>query len=116
MRHNPSMLGIIANKKWWDRLTPDQQAAVQNGYVDAATARAGIRADGLRELEIAVRTKGVMAHAVSPEARARWKQATLPVHRRLIAQAGGRAQEIYDKAMEGKRAFAERAATKGPTP
>ncbi|MDX2144866.1 MAG: TRAP transporter substrate-binding protein DctP [Rhodospirillaceae bacterium] len=115
-QHTPSMLGVIANKTWWNRLTPDQQTLVRSSYVDAATARAGIRADGLRELDLAVRTKGVVPHAVSPEARARWKQATLPVHARLIAQAGGRAQEIYDRAMDGKRAFAAKTQSQGPTP
>jgi TRAP-type C4-dicarboxylate transport system substrate-binding protein len=115
-QHTPSTLGVIANKKWWDKLSPELQARVRAGYVDAATARAGIRADGLRELDLAVKTKGVIAHTVPPDVRARWKQATWPVHARLIAAAGGRAQELYDKAMEGKRAFAARTTSTGATP
>ena len=76
----------------------------------AATARAGIRANGVRDMAKAA-AHGATMHELSPEARARWVAATLPVHRRLIDAAGGRSQELYDLVMRGKKAFAERLET-----
>ena len=105
--HTASMLGVIALKSWWDRLTPDQQAAVDGGYPDTATARTNIRADGLREIARAVE-RGAIVHQLGPEARARWVAATLPVHKRLVEVTGGQSQRLYDLIIEGKRAFAAR--------
>jgi len=104
-RHTASIVGIIADKKWYERLTPDQKAAVDNGYPDIGRARAAIRADGLRELARAA-ARGAIVHELSPQARARWVTATRPVHRRLIDDTGGQAQKLYDLIVEGKRAFA----------
>ncbi|MDX2222616.1 MAG: TRAP transporter substrate-binding protein DctP [Rhodospirillaceae bacterium] len=106
-RHTPSMVAVISTKKWWDSLTAEQQNLVDTGYPPAARARAGIRADGERLLARAAEN-GATLHALSPEARARWVAATLPVHRKLVDAAGGRAHELYDRALEGKRAFAAR--------
>jgi TRAP-type C4-dicarboxylate transport system substrate-binding protein len=106
-RHTPSMVAVISTKKWWDSLTPDQQRLVDTGYPPAAHARAGIRADGERLLARAA-DNGATIHELSAAARARWVAATLPVHRKLVEAAGGRAQELYDLALAGKKAFAAR--------
>ena len=115
-RHTVSMLGVIATKKFWDRLTPEQQNLVMASYPPTAEARAGIRADGLREIALGVTNKGVKTYELTPESRARWKVATLPVHEQLITQAGGRARELYNRVLEGKRAFTKLTNKDGPTP
>ena len=106
--HTASIVGVIAEKKWYDRLTPEQKAAVDNGYPEAPRARAAIRADGVNSMARAV-AHGAVTHELSPAARARWVAATLPVHKRLVESAGGQSQKLYDLILEGKRAFAARA-------
>lgn len=107
-RHTTSILGILAAATWWDALTPDQQTAVRDGYATAAAARAGIRADSVREMAAAMAAGRVHGHELSAEARARWQAATAPVHEKLIAQAGGRAREVYQRVLAGKRAYRQR--------
>lgn len=107
-RHTASIVGILTDKKWYDRLTPEQKVAVDNGYPEIGRARAAIRADGPRELARAT-ARGAVVHELTAEARARWIDATRPVHRRLIDDAGGQTQKLYDIIMDGKRAFAARA-------
>lgn len=108
MRNTVSMLGVIALKSWWTRLTPDQKTAVANGYPATEIARAGIRADGDKEIARAV-ARGAVIHELTPEARQRWIAATRPVHLQMIEQIGGDSQRLYDLILEGKRAYAARA-------
>lgn len=107
MRNTVSMLGVVALKTWWSRLTPEQQAAVAGGYPTTAVARAGIRADGDKEIARAV-ARGAIIHELTAEARQRWVAATRPVHTQMIDQIGGDSQRLYDLILEGKRAFAAR--------
>lgn len=107
-RHTASIVGVIAEKRWYDRLTADQKSAVDAGYPDARHARAAIRADAAAGFTRAA-SRGAVTHELSPEARARWVAATRPVHKRLIESAGGQSQTLYDAIMEGKRVFAARA-------
>ncbi|MBM3512711.1 MAG: hypothetical protein FJX59_03240 [Alphaproteobacteria bacterium] len=108
IRNTVSMLGVIVLDSWWKRLTPEQQAVVANGYPDTATARAGIRSDGDKEIARAI-GRGATIHELSSEARQRWVAATLPVHKQQLEQIGGESQKLYDLILEGKRAFAARA-------
>jgi len=107
-RHTTSMLAILSSAKWWDTLTSAQQQLIDQGYPAATVTRAGIRADSVREMAVAMQAGKVVGYELSPDARARWKDATSRVYRELIAQAGGRSQELYDRVLAGKRAFAER--------
>jgi TRAP-type C4-dicarboxylate transport system substrate-binding protein len=106
--HTASMLGLIAEKSWWNRLTPEQQAAVEGGYPDRATARAAIRADGMSEIARAA-ARGAIVHDLPPDARARWRAAVVPTYKRLIEASGDGAQDIFDLIREGQRAYAARA-------
>jgi TRAP-type transport system periplasmic protein len=105
-RHTTSMLTILASAKWWATLTPAQQKIVDAGYPAAAVARAGIRADSVREMAANIASGSVRGHDLSAEARARWMAATAPVHEKLVARAGGRAAALYKLVQEGKHAYA----------
>ena len=107
-RHTTSMLGIITNSKWWNALTPEHQRIVDAGFPATREARNGIRVDSVREMKTAMAAGSVRGQELSPEARARWKTATNQVYHELISHAGGRAQELYDRVIEGKRAYLQR--------
>lgn len=102
--HVPSITGFIANKPWWTGMTDKQRATVIEALAPRETWNAPMRADEQRLLKQS-RDRGVTIHALSPEMRAKWKEAVLPSHRALIEDIGGRSQEIYDVVMEAKARF-----------
>jgi TRAP-type C4-dicarboxylate transport system substrate-binding protein len=110
-RHTTSILTILANTKWWNTLSPTQQKTIDAGYASSSEARTAMRANAATAMAEAMAAGNVRGHELTPEARARWQAATSPVHQRLIAQAGGRAQELYDRVQDGKRAYRQRKGT-----
>ncbi|MCB2106137.1 MAG: TRAP transporter substrate-binding protein [Rhodobacteraceae bacterium] len=97
----------IANAAWWDSMSAAQQRAFREAFVPIDRARAQLRALEDEILE-KLKLEGIRVHALTPEQRSAWAEATRPVHAQVIANIGGRAQEIYDIILDGKRAFAAR--------
>jgi len=100
---------LVANKPWFDRLTPHDKDVFEEAFGSAGQARADARA-AVAELLGRLEAEGVQLHRLTPEERRTWVEASRPAHRAIIEQAGGRAQEIYDLVLQGKAAFAARAA------
>lgn len=89
---------IVANKGWFERLTPHDRDVFQQAYGSAGQARADRRAA----------EAGVGAAVIDgtpTESPAQWSEATREAHRAIIIRAGGRGQEIYDLAVRAKRDF-----------
>jgi len=106
--HSRTSGSSVFNKAWLDGLPADQRNVVLTSYQSLAEQRA--EASRLYEQELArLPTLGVTVHTLSPDQRARWREATKMNTARLIESIGGRAQEFYNVILEGKRAFAAQA-------
>lgn len=90
---------IVANKDWYDRLTPHDRDVFTQAYGSAGQARADSRAAARAAAgsQAAAETgTEVAANVQAGESAA------------LIAQAGGQSQQVYDLIQQGKRDFAAR--------
>jgi len=101
---------LVANKAWFDRLTPHDKDVFEEAYGSAGQARTAARA-AVASLIADLEAGGATLHRPTPEQRRAWAEASREAHRAIIEQAGGRAQEIYDLILQGKRDFAARQAT-----
>ena len=93
---------IVADKGWFERLTPHDRDVFQQAYGSAGAARADSRAAPRGAAEAG----GVTANGTSPGAPAEWSEETREAHRAIVARAGGRAQEIYDLLVRARQDFA----------
>jgi TRAP-type C4-dicarboxylate transport system substrate-binding protein len=100
---------IVADKGWFERLTPHDRDVFQQAYGSAGAARADSRAAARRAAEAG--GGGAMASGTPPGAPADWSEATREAHRAIIARAGGRAQEIYDLVVRARQELATGLAT-----
>lgn len=103
-RHTPTIITVIANKSWWDDLTPDLQELVANAHPPMREAGAALRANEERMLAQVADDYATMIEPTPEELKA-WQAVGLSTHRDLIDAAGGRAQELYDVVMEAKQAY-----------
>jgi TRAP-type C4-dicarboxylate transport system substrate-binding protein len=90
---------IVANKDWYDRLTPHDRDVFMQAYGSAGQARADSRAAARGA------AGSVPAAETGDEVAA---SAEAGDHAALIAQAGGQSQQVYDLIQQGKRDFAAR--------
>jgi len=51
--------------------------------------------------------RGATLHRLTPEQRAAWREASMPATEAVLDRVGGRARDIYQLVLDGKRAFAE---------
>lgn len=97
----------VFNKAWLDGLPPDQRAIIEGGYGTEDEQRT--EAARLYDAEMArLPGLGVTVHHLTPEQRARFRDATLANTKKLIDATGGRAQELYDLIQKGRADFARR--------
>ena len=90
---------IVANKDWYDRLTPHDRDVFTQAYGSAGQARADSRAAARAAADsVASAQAGAEVAANAPDGD--------PAA--LIAQAGGQSQQVYDLIQQGKRDFAAR--------
>jgi len=85
---------IVANKDWFDRLTPHDRDVFAHAYGSAGQARADSRA-----------AAGSAAVAAGPAA---WDDGTGALHASRLEEIGGSAATIYEQVLQGKAAFAAR--------
>jgi TRAP-type C4-dicarboxylate transport system substrate-binding protein len=105
--HAFGMSVMVANKRWWDRLSPAHRALVEDAFPDIGRTRREIRAEGLRDLAQA-EALGFEVHRLTPEQRELWREATRGTHEALIEAVGGRSRELYEMIIEAKAEYAER--------
>lgn len=102
---------LVANRAWFDRLTPRNKDVFQDAFGSAGQARADAR-DAVVELMAKLEAQGVAVHRPTAAERQAWRETAIPAHAAIIQKAGGRSQEIYDLVMQGKAQFA---ASRGDT-
>lgn len=90
---------LVANKDWYDRLTPHDRDVFTQAYGSAGQARADSRA-------AARAAAGVVAPAVAGDTGV--ANVAAGDAAALIAQAGSQSQQVYDLILQGKRDFAAR--------
>lgn len=95
----------MANKRWWDGLTDGQRASIQDAFFPIEPAREDVRTL-IKDLKSDLVSRGIALHALTPDQRAKWVEATLPSHRAILDEIGGRSELVYAAIQEGKRAFA----------
>jgi TRAP-type transport system periplasmic protein len=100
---------ILANARWFDTLTEHEQQVIRAAFGGHDLVREVTRAMVAETLE-QLPGRGIEVHEWTPEQRARWAEQAWPQHPALIQRVGGRAQEIYDLILEGKREFQRRQA------
>ncbi len=97
---------VLINKKWWDALPESSQAAIRASLDEVQFSRRDVRrviAD-IQQRQLA--ELGVTVHELNDAQRQAWRDAADQTHVELVADVGGRAQEMYDAIIAGKRAFA----------
>ncbi|ARN73446.1 TRAP transporter substrate-binding protein [Oceanicoccus sagamiensis] len=98
---------FLANKAWFDALTPYQQDALRNSLPTLQELRSAVRASEAALLADPA-SRGVTLHQPTAAERQLWKQATAKNHQRLIDGIGGDAEKIYQLLQEGKKKFSTR--------
>lgn len=95
----------MANKQWWDSLTDGQRESIEGAFFPIAPAREDVRTL-IKDLKSDLASRGLTLHTLTPEQRARWVTATLPAHRAILDEIGGRAETVYAAILKGKKEFA----------
>jgi TRAP-type C4-dicarboxylate transport system substrate-binding protein len=106
-QHSYATSGLFANKRWLDKLSPEDRSVITSAFPDQDYIRRDTRASLVQELETA-KTKGVIVHELSAEQRKRWEAAALPIHRAVLDRLGPEAQRIYALVQDGKKTYAAR--------
>lgn len=107
--HNFATSIIVLRKSWLEDLPEDQRKVLTTSWVPLSVSRQWVREEVAGDLAQA-EERGFIVHRLSKQQRAAWREATAIVTRQLIDRIGGDAQRIYDIALEGKKAYAARAA------
>jgi TRAP-type C4-dicarboxylate transport system substrate-binding protein len=105
--HSLAISVIVADKKFWGRLTPQHQKILRDAFPDVNRIRATERAEIARDLAGAQALR-FKVHRLTPQQRALWAAATRRTHPELIRSIGGETQRLYDGIVAAKRAYAAR--------
>lgn len=105
--HSRSSGTSVFNKAWLEGLAPEDRAIIEGGYGTEEEQRA--EAARLYDAEMArLDGLGVKVHTLTPEQRARFREATKANTAKLIEETGGQAQQLYDLIQTGRAEFARR--------
>jgi len=107
-RHALNPGAVMVNKRWFERLSKQNQAVIEAAMASSAVIRADIRREEQQALDT-IHAAGITPLELSPGQLAKWKRHSLAIHKALIADIGGDAQRLYDRIQAGKAAFARRA-------
>ena len=96
---------IVANRDWLNSLPAEQRTVLLGSIESAEDSRRLLRAALQSILDEKLAELGVTVHELSPEQQALWRTAATGSHEEVLETTGGRAREVYDLIMAGKRAF-----------
>lgn len=103
-RNTPTVIAILANKKWFDGLTLAQQQRVMSAHPSMLESGTALRADEERMLAESAASHVTIIEPTA-EQLAIWRSVGQSTHQALIERVGGRAQELYDMVMGAKADF-----------
>ena len=104
-RHALNPGAVMANKRWYDKLSPANQRLMSTAMGTSKLLRADVRLEEQQALD-SIRAEGVVPYEPTQSERAEWISASREIHEKLIAELGSSSQEIYDLIQEGKAAYA----------
>lgn len=99
---------IIANRRWFESLSPQTRSALVDSFDPAPVARAGLRDVESSLIETELAEQGVRVNWLSDRDRDAWRQPALRTHPQLIEEIGGEAHRIYAIIQVGKADFRAR--------
>lgn len=103
--HNFALSVIVLRKSWLDKMPADQAKVLTDSWLPIAHSRQWTREEVAGDIARAG-DMGISVHKLTPEQRSRWREATSIVAKQLIDKTGGAAQQIWDIAQDGKKAYA----------
>jgi TRAP-type C4-dicarboxylate transport system substrate-binding protein len=103
--HAFGMSVIVAGDRWWQKLNAAQQQLLTESFPTIQVTREAIRGETDGDLAKA-QDLGFTVHDLTPTERDRWRAVVGDAHQKLVAEVGGRSQEVYDLILEGKAVYA----------
>jgi TRAP-type C4-dicarboxylate transport system substrate-binding protein len=95
---------IVANKSWFQSLSPAEQAIVRGAFMSRAAARKAQEADDEQTYD-QLAQKGTMVMEPTPAQYNAWAAAGLPLYPQILTGLGGAAPEVYEAVKRGKQEF-----------
>lgn len=103
--HHPST--FIVNKALFDGMKPAQREKLLKAVPDANWARKQVAdTEGPKMKEFVA--KGGFVHQLTDAQREAWAAVIRPGQAEMVQAVGGKAQEVYDALMQGKKVWAEK--------
>ena len=103
-RHLFGMSVVVSDKHWWDQLSPDDRAILEESFPAVDESRRATRAQNMADL--ADPALDFQTHDLTASQKREWQSATAGVAARLLESIGGRSAEIYELIQQGKAAYA----------
>lgn len=103
--HAYSTAVVVANKRWWEGLSPDDRAVYGGAAPDANWYRAVVEDMNAAYIGRAADV-GLTVIIPADDERDAWREKGLAVHDDVIAATEGNAQEFYDAVIAAKAAVA----------
>ena len=95
---------LLVSKKFWDRLSPDEQRMMREA--DGRDARLSARADEALQAEKSLaelKAKGMAFNEIAPAEHARMREATKPVAEKFLAEYDQGKVKLFNSEMERVR-------------
>ncbi len=103
-RHAYSAGVMVAHKSWFDGLSPFLRSAITEAVPPVSFIRTILREWITNDLD-RLQKQGAKVHALSPEQRRKWQEATIRGIDAFIAKTDGQAEMFYRTVMTAKQAY-----------
>lgn len=110
--HGLALSVIVADKRWWDRLTAEQRRILRDAFPSTQSIRAATRAEIAGDLREAARL-GFRVYRLTPAQRAQWQRALEGSQTELVRSTGGDSQRLYEGILATRRSFANHSRAQG---
>ncbi|WP_303799507.1 TRAP transporter substrate-binding protein [Alicyclobacillus macrosporangiidus] len=87
---------FLVSKIWWDKLTPDQQQAIQKAAVEAGQYQRQLNRDEAQQDLDQLKAKGMEVDSLSDSEREQWKQKIQPVYDEFTQKNKDMANKLFD--------------------
>jgi TRAP-type transport system periplasmic protein len=87
-KHSYSPYVVMAGKKFWDKLTPDEQKILQDSCLEARDYQRTVSREEDIKILADLKEKGMVITELSPEERTRLQQLLKPVAEKYTQQVG----------------------------
>ena len=102
--HVYTAVGMISSKRWWDKLSPELQAAVQKAASEATTLENKLIVEGDKDVIKKFEEAGVAVNPLAPEEIARIRETLKPVADKFLDIVGADFHKAFMTELEAIRA------------